>query len=56
MDDSLTLDEITEHLTPHGRELLQQAIASAQMVKTLRAELAKTRTTGTIPPAGEPDA
>lgn len=54
MDDSLTLDEITEHLTPHGRELLQQAIVSAQMVKTLRSELAKTR--NQVPPAGEPDA
>ncbi|MER7433124.1 hypothetical protein ABT341_00190 [Pseudonocardia alni] len=54
MDDSLTLDEISEHLTPHGRELLQQAIGSAQMVKTLRGELAKTR--NQVPPAGEPDA
>lgn len=53
MDDSLTLDEISEHLTPHGRELLQQAIVSAKMVKTLRAELAKTR--NQVPPAGEPD-
>lgn len=43
MDDSLTLDDITEHLTPHGRELLEQAVQAALKVKALRAELAKAR-------------
>lgn len=43
MDDSLTIDEISEHLTPHGRELLEQAVQAAVKVKQLRNELAKAR-------------
>lgn len=36
----ITLDDILAELTPHGRELIEQAIGSAQRVKTLRAQLA----------------
>lgn len=37
----ITLDDILAELSPHGRELVEQAIGSAQRVKTLRAELAR---------------
>lgn len=37
----LTLDDIIAELSPHGRELVEQAIGSAQRVKTLRAEIAR---------------
>lgn len=37
----ITLDDILAELTPHGRELVEQAIGSAQRVKALRAELAR---------------
>lgn len=37
----ITLDDIFAELSPHGRELVEQAIGSAQRVKALRAELAR---------------
>lgn len=37
----ITLDDILAELSPHGRELVEQAIGSAQRVKALRAELAR---------------
>ncbi|BBG01543.1 MULTISPECIES: hypothetical protein [Pseudonocardia] len=43
MNDSLTIEEISEHLTAHGRELLEQAVQAAIKVKQLRNELAAAR-------------
>ena len=37
----ITLDDILAELSPHGRELVEQAIGSAQRVKALRTELAQ---------------
>lgn len=37
----ITLDDVLAELTPHGRELVEQAIGSAQRAKALRAELAR---------------
>lgn len=37
----ITLDDILAELSPHGRELVEQAIGSAQRVKALRTELAR---------------
>lgn len=37
----ITLDDILAELTPFGRQLVEQAIGSAQRVKALRAELAR---------------
>lgn len=42
-DESLTLDDIRGELSDVGRALLDQAVASAQRVKRLRAELARTQ-------------
>lgn len=53
----ITLDDILAELGPHGRELVSQAIASAQKIKALRAELARVATVAqTVPGGGEPDA
>lgn len=55
MDDQITLDDILAELGPHGRELVEQAVASAQKIKALKAELARaTIHRGDVPPAGEP--
>lgn len=37
----ITLDDILVELTPHGRELVEQALGSAQRAKALREELAR---------------
>lgn len=37
----ITLDDILAELTPHGRELVEQAIGSAQRAKTYRDEIAR---------------
>ena len=37
----ITLDDILVELTPHGRELVEQAIGSAQRAKALREEVAR---------------
>ena len=37
----ITLDDILAELSPHGRELVEQAIGSAQRAKALRSELAR---------------
>ena len=36
----ITLDDILAELSPHGRELVEQAIGSARRIKALQAELA----------------
>lgn len=37
----ITLDDIIAELTPHGRDLIEQAIGSAQRTKALRSEIAR---------------
>lgn len=37
----ITLDDILVELTPHGRELVEQALGSAQRAKALREEVAR---------------
>lgn len=47
----ITLDDILAEMTPHGRQLVEQAVGSAQRVKALRAELARaTNGAHTVPP------
>lgn len=53
-NDGITLDDILAELTPHGRDLVDQAIGSAQRVKTLRSELARVSNAAQLgPPSKE---
>lgn len=40
-DDSITLDDVLAEMSPHGRELVEQAIGSARRIKELRNALAE---------------
>ena len=51
----ITLDDILAELSPHGRELVEQAIGSARRVKALRTELARLANDGQSTDTGGAD-